>query len=98
MRPVFFSIELTFDSSFLSSTFDLAGAGVGLVAAAFLTGAGAAAAAAGLGGSGFGSSAGGCASGVGFTFTSAGTGFDVLAALGAGGVKLFCVALRWTET
>jgi hypothetical protein len=89
MRPVFFSIELTFDSSFFSSTFTLAGVGAGL-GATFLTGAGAVTAAVGPVGlpcSGFGSSeAGGCASGAGFTFTSAGTGFDVLAALGAGGV------------
>jgi hypothetical protein len=87
MRPVFFSIELTVDSSFFSSTFALAGVGAGL-AATFLTGAGTAAAAAGLARSGFDSSeAGGCDSGVGFTFTSAGTEFVVvLAALGAGGV------------
>ena len=85
MRPVFFSIELTFDSSFFSSTFALAGVGAGL-AATFLTGAGAAAA--GFDYSGFGcSAAGGWASGAGFTLTSAGTGFVVvLAALGAGGV------------
>ena len=94
MRPVFFSIELTFESSFFSSAFDLAGVGAGL-AATFLTGAGAAAAAAALAGSGFGSSAdGGCDSGVGFTFTSEGAGFDVLAALGGGGVSLLCAALR----
>jgi len=87
MRPVFFSIELTFDSSFFSSTFALTGVGAGL-AVTFLTGAGTAAAAVGLAGSGFGSSeAGGCDSVVGFTFTSAGTGFAVvLAALGGGGV------------
>lgn len=90
MRPVFFSIELTVDSSFFSSTFALAGVGAGL-AATFLTGAGAAAASVGSVGFarfGFGSSEpGGCASGVGFTFTSAGTGFVVvLAALAAGGV------------
>jgi hypothetical protein len=90
MRPVFFSIELTFDSSFFSSTFAGVGVGAGL-AATFLTGAGTAAAAVGAVGLpcwGFGSSeAGGCDSGVGFTFTSAGTGFVVvLAALGAGGV------------
>jgi len=80
MRPVFFSIELTFESSFLSSTFGLAGVDVGL-ATAFLTGAGTAAAAVGFGGSDFGCSAAtGCASGCGFT------GIEVLAALGGGGV------------
>ncbi len=82
MRPVFFRMLPTFESSFFSSTLALAGVGAGL-GAVFLTGAGAAAAAAGLAGSGFGSSADGCASGVG---TTSGTGFDVLAALGGGGV------------
>ena len=84
MRPVFFRMLPTFESSFFSSTFGLVGVGAGL-AAAFLTGnaAGTAEAAAGLAGSGFGSSADGCASGLGFT---SGIGFDVVAALGAGGV------------
>ena len=82
MRPVFFRMEPTFDSSFFSSTFGLAGAGAGL-AATFLTGAAATAAVAGLAGSGFASSTDGCDSGVGFT---SGTGFDTLAAVGTGGV------------
>ena len=81
MRPVFFRMFPTFDSFFFSLTLAFAGVGGGLAAAAvFLTGAGATEA---LAGSGFGSSADGCASGVGCT---SGTGFDVLAALGGGGV------------
>lgn len=81
MRPVFFRMLPTFESSFFS-TFAWAGvaAGAGL-GAVFLTGA--EAATEGLAGSGFGSSADGCASGVGIT---SGTGFDVLAAVGGGGV------------
>ena len=89
MRPVFFRMEPTFESSFFSASVALAGVGVGL-GAVFLTGA--AAATEGLGGSGFGSSTDGCASGVGFT---SGTGFDVLAALDStGGMSLSCVAVR----
>jgi hypothetical protein len=93
MRPVFFRMLPTLESSFFSSTVALAGMGVGL-GAAFLDGTAAAAGAAvvrlgdsGFGSSagGFGSSAGGCGSGSGVGFTS-GTGFDVLAALGGGGV------------
>ena len=83
MRPVFFRMLPTFDSSFFSSTFAFTGVGAGLAAAAaFLTG-GVAAAAAGFGGSDFGSSADGCAAGVGCI---SGSGFEVLAAVGAGGV------------
>ena len=83
MRPVFFRMLPTLDSSFFSSTFALVvGDAVGL-AAVFLTGTAAAVVAtAGLGGSGFGGSVDGCDSGVGFTSA---TGFDVLAAAGAGG-------------
>ena len=90
MRPVFFRMLPTLESSFFSSTFALVvGDGAGLAATAtFLTGA-ADAAVVVLGGSGFasgsgfGSSVDGCDSGVGLTSA---TGFDVLAAVGGGGV------------
>ena len=93
MRPVFFRMLPTFESSFFSSTFALAGVGVGL-AATFLTGAAVAAAlVSGFGSSadGFGSSADGCASGVGIT---SGTGFDVLAVVAGGGVSAIGLTLR----
>ena len=80
MRPVFFRMLPTFDSFLFGSTFAWVGGGAGLAATFF---AGTAAAGSGLGGSGFGSSAAGCASGDGFT---SGAAFDVVAALGSGGV------------
>ena len=84
MRPVFFRMLPTFESSFFSSTLAFAGVGAGLAAAAALfAGTTAAATGSGLAGCGFGSSAAGCDSGVGFT---SGAGFDVLAAVGASGV------------
>jgi hypothetical protein len=70
------------ESSFIASTFALlVGDGAGL-AAVFLTGI-AATAVVTLAGSGLGASVDGCDSGVGFTSA---TGFEVLAAVGGGGV------------
>ena len=96
MRPVFFRMLPTFESSLFYSTISLICAGTGLVGAFFTATGTAAAAAVALGAAlGFGSSVDGCASGVGFT---SGTGFEVLAALGSGGMSAVCVAFLWIET
>ena len=84
MRPVFFRMLPTLESSFFSSTFALVvGDGAGLGAVFFTGTAAAVVATAGLAGSGLGPSVDGCDSGVGLTSA---TGFDVLAAVGGGGV------------